>query len=125
MKAKRWLKSAAEEASNDCNVTEEELAGKSTQYDFMRYLWDMATDENIPVEKLADIYVDMCPTNWEYWPSYTTDPTDEHGDILYENAAPIVAPTDDWPEARLERSVRYHGKRAAHNRQKSNGVDYR
>ncbi len=78
------------------------IVGRSSQYDWTRYLWDMATDEGIPVEELSDIYVDMCPTNWV--------------------AGPGSVPNDEWPERRLERSADFHGHGAAHDRQKNNGV---
>ena len=76
--------------------------GKSSQYDWMRYYWDMATDEQVPVEKLVDVYVDMCPTDW------TTSISTTFG--------------DDLPESRLRRSNIFHGLGAEHRRQKDNGV---
>ena len=81
-----------------------QIVGRSSIYDWTRYFWDMATDENVPVEALADIYVDMCPTNWV--------------------AGPGSVPNDNWPEHRLDRSAGFHGHGAAHDAQKNNGVDH-
>ncbi len=79
--------------------------GRSTQYDWMRYFWDMASDEGIPMNKLTDIFVDMCPTEWR--------------SKTYE-----VEADGDWPERRLRRSAEFHGELGAHDRQRSNGVDH-
>lgn len=39
-------------------------AGRGTEYDWLRFWWDMTTDEGITPRDLAEIYVDICPTNW-------------------------------------------------------------
>lgn len=57
--ARDWLEDAIDEG-----VCSGDLENRGTQYDWQRFFWDMRTDRNIPIEDLADIYVDMCPTNW-------------------------------------------------------------
>jgi hypothetical protein len=79
--------------------------GRSSQFDWMRYWWDMASDESVPMSDLADIYVDMCPTDWVAAPS-----------------TPIV--DMNWPEKRLERSTAFHGYGSEHTTQRDNGVDH-
>lgn len=81
--------------------------GKSTQYDWMRFWWDMLTDEGIAVETLSDIYVDMCPTTWDKDPQW------------YDTF------DSQWPEWRLENSCDYHDEWDAWYSQRDNGVDHR
>lgn len=103
--ARDWLDQAWDNAAACGDASSpSQITGRSSIYDWTRYFWDMASDENVPVETLADIYVDMCPTNWV--------------------AGPGSVPNDNWPELRLERSADFHGAGPAHDAQKNNGVDH-
>lgn len=86
-----------------CDV--HDLSNRGTQYDWLRYLWDMRTDEGIPIEELADIYVDMCPTTW----------AKNDGEISSSEETPI---------GRLELSTEFHGREDEHDAQKNNGTDH-
>ena len=96
--ARDWLGDVV--AANRC-VAPFGIQNRHTQYDWARFWWDMTTDEGIPPETLADIYIDMCPTNWATTGSSTTD---------------------ELVRRRLEISATFHGKGTAYNNQKSNGV---
>jgi hypothetical protein len=81
------------------------LAHVGTKYDWLRYFWDMYTDEGIDVEELGDLYVDACPTNWE-------------------RAQAVGTTTNEWPIERFELSAIHHGIGAAHHAQDRNGQDH-
>jgi len=81
------------------------LLNRSTQYDWHRFLWDMLTDEDIDPDKLADMYVDMCPTNWA-----KNDDEAIHDDLL--------------PVKRLEFSADHHNEATAWSTWKNNGQDH-
>ncbi len=86
-----------------CDV--DDISNRGTQYDWMRYFWDMRTDSEVPIEDLTDIYVDTCPTTWA------------------KNDAQISA-SEETPVGRLEASTTFHGYEDEHDDQKNNGVDH-
>jgi len=90
--------------SPSCPSVSSSTDGHSTQFDWMRYFWDMTSTEEVAPSVLSDIYVDMCPLDWVESPSGTSN--------------------DNWPHERLERSAIFHGQEDEHNAQKVNGVDH-
>jgi hypothetical protein len=70
------------------------LANRGTEYDWARFFWDMTLPSrgDVDPEDLADLYVDMCPTNWVY----AGDPD-------------TGQPPLPWPIDRLEQSAIHQG----------------
>lgn len=62
----------------------------------------MTTDEGVTPQTLADVYVDMCPTNWN-----STD----------------SGPVDGQVRRRIILSTSFHGLSSEHTSQLNNGVD--
>lgn len=103
--ARDWLEDLdlAADSYNCSDETSDVMYNRAVQYDWMRYCWDMKTDEAIGIRELTDVYVDMCPTTWATM-----------GDSGLGDAAPA---------ARLDASTTHSGVGAAHGRQKNNGVE--
>jgi len=100
--AKDWLEDMDDEGT--CGIIG--LSNRGTQYDWQRYFWDMLTDySTVDPEDLADVYVDMCPTNWA-----------QNDDAVDHN--------DETPVKRLQLSTSHHGLGAKHATEKSNGQDH-
>jgi len=85
-----------------CSGTTE---NRGTQYDWHRFFWDMLTDQDVPIEDLADIYVDTCPINWI---------DGEQGGMSDERL----------PIERLETSCDYHGYGYDWLQEKNNGQEH-
>ncbi len=99
---KDWLEDMYTEGA--CSVSD--LSNRGTQYDWQRYFWDMLTDyTTVDPEDLADVYVDMCPTNWA-----------QNDDAVDHN--------DETPVKRLQLSTTYHGLSTQHTAEKGNGQDH-
>jgi hypothetical protein len=77
---------------------------RGTQYDWLRYFWDMVTDENVALDSLADVYDSMDPRSWD------------------TNGSTATA-TDD-PVSRLVNAVTALGLLNQHNNQAFNGVNH-
>jgi hypothetical protein len=77
------------------------IAERGTEADWARFFWDMTTDQDVSPEVLADLYVDMCPSNWK------NDATS--GDFR--------------PRARLLLSAAEHGLSTAVSVEDDNGQD--
>ena len=98
--ARDWLDDVV--SAGACQSPQPALTGRGSQYDWTRFWWDMTTDQGIPPDRLADMYVDMCPTNW------SRDGT---------------GPTSRQVWKRLEESAAFWGLSGAYNAQRDNGVD--
>jgi hypothetical protein len=99
--AKDWLEEVIDEG-----LCSGPLSNRGTWYDWHRFWWDMYTDQDVPIEDLVDIYVDVCPTNWE------------------ENKLDSGL-RDDWlPIERLETSCDHHGYGDEWLQERSNGQDH-
>jgi hypothetical protein len=74
-----------------------DLANRGTEYDWARFFWDMTLTAggDIDPEDLADLYVDLCPTNWQN----AGDP----------DTSDTGAPAEPWPIYRLELSAIHQG----------------
>ncbi len=62
------LKDAPDAPAGDPTLgCHEAIDNRGTAYDWTRFFWDMTvtTEGNIRPEDLANLYVDMCPTNWQ------------------------------------------------------------
>jgi len=99
--AKDWLEDVINEGK--CSGTTE---NRGTQYDWQRFFWDMLTDQEVPIEDLADIYVDMCPTTWS-----TDDLSGSEGEDLL-------------PIERLRLSCIYHSHAYDWLQEKNNGQEH-
>jgi hypothetical protein len=97
--ARDWLADMVN--SNSC-VAPYSLNNRASQYDWHRYWWDMTTDEGVVPQTLADVYVDMCPTNWNSRDS---------------------GPADGRVRRRIELSTSFHLLSTEHLTQRDNGVD--
>ena len=88
---------------------------RSTQYDWLRYGWDMLHDESVPVEHFVDIYDAANPRSW--------DP-DDNAMTSFGN----IAVDDDvivrWAAAAAGHSVDADGYLAEHINQQTNGQDH-
>jgi hypothetical protein len=79
---------------------------RGTEYDWMRFFWDMRTDEGVVLSTLVDLYDDMNPHTW-----------DENGG---------TTTTSDDPTARLSSAASGLGTTVynAYLAQKNDGVDH-
>jgi hypothetical protein len=102
--AKDWLEDLVN-ASDPAGCTGT-LVNRSTQYDWLRFWWDMYTDQDIAPRDLADIYDDMNPQSW-----------DEDGS---------TGTTDDDPIVRLEVScdASHNDVVSAWDTEKNHGMDH-
>ncbi len=98
--AKDWLQDMYDDASACPDESGTYTTGYNTKYDYLRYFWDMASDQGVSIEKLGTVLVDMCPATWE-------------GTTGGE-------PQDDWPTERLERSISFHDLEDEHDAEKAN-----
>jgi hypothetical protein len=100
--ARDWLDDLV--SANDPAGCAGTLNHRSTQYDSLRYVWDMLSDEGVPIEDWVDIVDGANPRNW--------------------NASFDAFNPNDDPEDRLEASADANGWGAAHDAQKTNGQDH-
>ncbi len=103
--ARDWLEDLdlSTDSYNGSDGSTAVMYNRAVEYDWMRYWWDMYTDEAIGIRELTDVYVDMCPRTWAEWG--------------YSGLG------DAAPAARLDASTTHNGVGAAHGRQKNNGVE--
>lgn len=99
-----WLEGVVNGADSlGCTGT---LTNRSSQYDWLRYGWDMLQDESVPIDDYVDLYDDANPQSW--------DPNSGTGT------------TADDPIVRWEASADGHSPsyQTAHDNQKNNGLDH-
>lgn len=60
--ARDWLEDAINAGLGTCSGT---LANRGTQYDWLRFWWDLVTDENVPFGTLVDVYDRMDPRTFD------------------------------------------------------------
>src|SRR5690606_34953978 len=106
--ARDWLTdlvSADDDWDNDGVQCSGTLVNRGTEHDWMRFWWDMLTDEGIGVGELADIYDLMNPRSWDL---YQTTP---------------IGMLDD-PVQRLESAASAAGRHTEYTNQRNNGVHH-
>jgi len=80
------------------------MTHKSTQFDILRYGWDMLTDQAVPFSEIVDIWDDANPRDWN----------DTHN---------ILTPAND-PENRWSDAADANGFLAEHLAEDHNGLDH-
>lgn len=106
--ARGWLMDlvSADDDWNDdgiqCHGT---LLNRGTEYDWLRFWWDMLTDEGIGVGELANIYDRMDPRSWDL-----------------KQVTPIYFLDD--PVQRLESAASAEGRHTEYMNQRNNGVHH-
>ena len=57
-----WLEDAIVQGAGSCSGT---LSNRGTQYDWLRFFWDMLTDESVPPADIAGLYDEMDPKTFD------------------------------------------------------------
>jgi hypothetical protein len=80
-----------------------QITNRSSEYDWMRYLWDMTTIQAVPISGIWSIWAGADPASWN---------TDDSG---------MVA---DFPKNRMEDSAVYEGYGTEHTNAMIHGLDH-
>ena len=92
-----WLQDMYDnQSSTGCPSTASTTIGVSTKYDWLRYFWDLASDQDVNIDQIGTVFVDMCPSTWD---DTTTG----------------LSRGYDWPTRRWERSIKQHNLESEHN----------